>query len=121
MSNIVYKIDEGYWLVSEASFIREKDIPEGAVIIPLVKPDGESSVALLYETLKFYKYPLGELASEADKLEYLLRENKEYLLSILLMYALDVEVPQEGLKQFAEIKAAFKKADAKSLLSLLGE
>lgn len=61
----VYEINDGrIWDVEKAAFVDE--MPESAEILSLSNADGDIDVDYLRETLLFYGYDLGELASPQE-------------------------------------------------------
>lgn len=105
--NIVYKIrGPQYWSVRDANFIAEDAIDPLAEVVPLESSDGADGIAYLRETLKFYGYPLGALATPEDKLRELIAVNREYLLTILILRSLDLDIPEEALSKYEEIRAS---------------
>lgn len=109
ISTLIYKLPSGYlWSVARAKWVSLQDVPEGSEIVDLVIPEEQDPLEYLATTLRFYGEPLGELATAEDRIKELLKENREYLLDILILYALDIEVPEEALAYFGEIKKELK-------------
>lgn len=121
--NRVYSIEGGQklWKVSWARFITRAELPEDAVIVPLRSASGDESEKVLHDTLKFYHYKLGILATPEEHLEELFQENRDYLLKVVFFSLFDVEIPPEGLQRYQELKEAMGGANKAVLLSFLGD
>lgn len=105
MENFYYKLKDGrYWDVALARFSSFDEVPVTAKVYNL-----DSGEDYLYTTLKFYDYPLGELATDEDKLDALIEENKNYLIRILVLYSMDIRLPQDVLTKFEQIKSKASK------------
>lgn len=106
MENIIYKIDGPmYWNTREACFISEEEALSSSLeVVYLKSSSGESDKEYLYKTLKFYDYPLGELATLSDNIDEIIESNKDYLTKVLIMSILEVDIPNEALEHFSNIK-----------------
>lgn len=76
-----YKLDDGrFWDIQNAQFVTSTH--EGAVICPCPDGQGNNSLEGLIGCLKFYHFPLGELANQAsDYMFDILRTKRDKLLA----------------------------------------
>lgn len=117
---LVYEISgPRYWRVSEGAFIEEDELPDDAHRVYLQNADGQSTVAVLYDTLKEYGYPLGELAAEEDKLNKLVEDNKDYLMRLMMLSILGLDVPDEDMEHYVKLRSQAGKFSGMDLVQFL--
>ena len=123
MQERIYKIDgPKYWDTAKACYISEQEAFSSSLGVTLLRTaEGHSDEQYLYETLKFYGYPLGELATPADKIDAIIKENNGYLISMLMMSILDIEIPEQALAHFNEIKRELKTFKSEAVAKFLQE
>ena len=66
-----YEIEEGVWSTAAVGWVDRDDLPEDSRLIPL------RDLSDLRQTMRFYCYPLGELAEDADRRKEILAELDE--------------------------------------------
>lgn len=108
-----------FWNVAEAAFVEEDEIPEGARVAYLEDAEGKSTVALLRETLLFNHLPLGELATEGDKIEKLITDNRDYLMRLMMLSVLGLEIPDEDMEHYVKVRMQAEKFSGSALTSFL--
>lgn len=122
-SDVYYLVGYGdkarIWSVHKAEYIKSDSVPEGAEVTQLETAEGMSDEAYLIKTLKFYGWPLGDLANLDDKIDYMLKEEKDYLVKVLLLYAMGIDIPERALEPFMRIKDTLSKASKEDVTKLL--
>jgi hypothetical protein len=106
-----WKINDGrIWSADTAAFV--ESAPEGAEIVPLYDSGQPGGLGYLRDTIRFYGYPLGELAGPKERrAEILARLAKIDLASIRPLRA----VAEDSAAQFDREKLASLDSEAADL------
>lgn len=85
----------------EEMFQETFDTPE---LVKLANANGPVDEECLRRNLKFFGKKLGELATPAERIEELIKENHDFLSTFLVLYIMGFEMPEEIMSHFSKLK-----------------
>ena len=109
-----YKLDDGrVWSIQEAKFVLS--MPDGAEAVPPIGEDGKTAdEAGLYFCLKFFGYPLGEMAKDEDYAAEAREKRNRLIAETDYLMMLDYPLSEEKRAAVAAYRQALRDVPAQS-------
>lgn len=115
---IVYKVDGlGLWSVDEEKFVSKTNEDDEVLIVGV--SDDQNKLEALKSLLEFEGYPTDKLESEANKLELLVSQNKDFILNMFILTSLDQEIPDAAMERFEALRSQISTFSGAAKLNLL--